>query len=211
MKLKAQQRTVLVFDSFDDAVGGCGCHTKARSRRCNGLNVACVDLDFVLPQQHAQVRPLGQHHRVGACAAFLAMDERAGHLAFDVGVDGASGVSIHQLHAVANPEDRFARSQEGGEHTFVGGQATRVRLGKIIRQRADQAVGDGRPAGDDEAVEPRRQGTDRRLVLEYRHDHRETAGAFDRLHVAVVQALFLRLERCRYADADLHAFLLNLR
>ncbi len=58
VKLNAQQRAVLVFDSFDDAVGGGGHYAKAGSRRRNGLNVACIDLDFVLPEQGLEVRAL---------------------------------------------------------------------------------------------------------------------------------------------------------
>lgn len=123
-------------------------------------------------------------------------------LFLNVGVDRAAELCIDELHAIADAQHGhlFFFSVVKSAHVVL--VARFIDRGEIIGQVADQALGNPRPAGDDQAIEQPEQW--RECVASFGHgqEQRTPARAFYGDHVVSGERLLATLHVKAGGNAD---------
>lgn len=110
-------------------------------------------------------------------------------LFLNVGVDRAAESCIDELHAIADAQYGHLFFFGVFKNAHVVLIARFIDWGEIIGQVADQALGNPRPAGDDQAVEQPEQRHEGFASLGHGQEQRTTARALDGDHVIAVERL----------------------
>ena len=193
VKLYAENRGILVFDSLYNPIGGAGRYAEKGRHAGDGLNVAGVDHETSYAQDVAQVRGILQFDSMGACAPPVAVYKCADHVPLNISIYAAPVQGIEQLHSVTDAQNGAVHAQASAEECGIGAGAHRVGFFYIVRQVSDQPLCDGRASGDNQAVKQVGEGV-HGLLSGHGCDQGDSPRAFHGLHVVTSQLLFAVLE-----------------